>query len=463
MADAMREPSAEPPRERFSFRAFRAALSGLTAQGRSVIAAGIVVVVFSPVLGEKELVQVAVLLISVPLLAAIATMRMRAPLRARRATTTRRIAVGQSATVHLAVEALRETNRSARLEERVPPELDPTPHRPNGRGAPTRPHPDADGPRFILGPLPEGGEGELEYHITPRQRGHYLVGPLAIALGDPFGMCTVPHPISGAQHVIVTPAVTPLPPNALIDGRADTGADRGRQPGGHSDDATVRAYQHGDEPRRVHWRSTARTGELMVRSQEHPRHATATVLLDTRAGAHVGSGADGSFEWAVSAAASVVRYLAAKGLLVTLRTDTGAGVSPAELDSQLAKAMDFLAGVTTSNHTDLTGFDQADLGHGVVVGIFGALTDADVHTLRRRAFGGGERPGVALALTIDPARWSTATTLSIMVPQHEFGGGGQQIPGWHTAVARQSGGQDLAQLWRTLGVTPIGSAAGAPR
>ena len=62
------------------------------------------------------------------------------------------------------------------------------------------------------------------------------------------------------------------------------------------DDVIPRAYRDGDELRRVHWRSTARYGELMVRREEQRWRNRATVLLDSRSISHMGTGAGSSFE-----------------------------------------------------------------------------------------------------------------------------------------------------------------------
>src|SRR3712207_8466628 len=84
----------------------------------------------------------------------------------------------------------------------------------------------------------------------------------------------------------------------------------------------TRAYRHGDDLRKVHWRATARSGELMVRLEERPWKAQATLLLDTRSRAHLivrptpagrrAATATGpetpppdSLEWLVEAAASI--------------------------------------------------------------------------------------------------------------------------------------------------------------
>ena len=87
-----------------------------------------------------------------------------------------------------------------------------------------------------------------------------------------------------------------------------------------------RGYRHGDDLRRVHWRSTARYGELMVRREEQPHRARCTVLLDTRRDAYFGAGPDSAFEWAVSGAASVATHMLERGYAVRLLTDTGTSV-----------------------------------------------------------------------------------------------------------------------------------------
>ena len=106
------------------------------------------------------------------------------------------------------------------------------------------------------------------------------------------------------------------------------------------DDVSTREYRHGDDLRKVHWRATARTGELMVRLEERPWRAQATLLLDTRARAHLlgpaararsaGSGPPGddcpppdSLEWLIEAAASIGTTLARRGAVLRTVTDAG--------------------------------------------------------------------------------------------------------------------------------------------
>ena len=92
---------------------------------------------------------------------------------------------------------------------------------------------------------------------------------------------------------------------------------------GSAEDVTVREYRRGDDLRRVHWRSSARVGELMVRREEQPWQSRATLFLDNRTRAHRGQGIASSLEAAVSAAASIAVHLSQRGFTVRLVTATG--------------------------------------------------------------------------------------------------------------------------------------------
>ena len=83
----------------------------------------------------------------------------------------------------------------------------------------------------------------------------------------------------------------PLGPGGPAGGHGGGGEGARRSIAVHGeDDVSTREYRHGDDLRKVHWRATARTGELMVRLEERPWRAQATLLLDTRARAHLLAG-----------------------------------------------------------------------------------------------------------------------------------------------------------------------------
>ena len=143
-------------------------------------------------------------------------------------------------------------------------------------------------------------------------------------MADAFGLVRLGRLVALPGTLVVPPAITPLPWTAFggtwlkADGsRASTAAAAGE------DDVVPRAYRDGDELRRVHWRSSARYGELMVRREEQRWRNRATLFLDTRGGAHAGRGPSSSFEYAVSAAASIGVHLAREGISGDFVTDAG--------------------------------------------------------------------------------------------------------------------------------------------
>src|SRR3712207_7374202 len=118
----------------------------------------------------------------------------------------------------------------------------------------------------------------------------------------------------------------------------------------------TREYRYGDDLRMVHWRATARTGELMVRLEERPWRAAASMFLDTRVDAHLLGGRTGgpggdpaappdTLEWVVEAAASIGVHLLRRGAGLRVVTDSGeltpslgrGTLGPEELLEQLAE------------------------------------------------------------------------------------------------------------------------------
>ena len=285
----------------------RSWLAAFTTRGTSFLAAGIAAAVAGLFLGERDLVSVGVLLVVLPLFSALAAGRARYRLSCHRSVTPARVAAGQTAQVRLRLENVSRLPTGLLLaEDTVPYALG------------TR-------PRYVLNGIERGGTRELSYPLRSDLRGKFEIGPLEIRIADAFGLVELGRSFSSRTAFVVTPKVVPLP-RAVVsgswlgdgDGRARTASAAGE------DDVVPRAYRDGDELRRVHWRSTARYGALMVRREEQQWRNRVLLLLDTRRGAHVGTGATSSFEFAVSAAASIGVHLAREGLDGQLITDTGA-------------------------------------------------------------------------------------------------------------------------------------------
>ena len=137
--------------------------------------------------------------------------------------------------------------------------------------------------RFLVPPLAPGETADAAYRLPTTRRGIYTVGPLTLSVHDAFGVVECGLTLAGDDRFVVYPRVEdvlPLPGAASREARMGS-MQASRVPVG-LDFFGLREYEVGDDLRRVHWRSTARTGELMLRQDEMPWEARSTILLDTR-------------------------------------------------------------------------------------------------------------------------------------------------------------------------------------
>jgi uncharacterized protein (DUF58 family) len=406
-------------------RGLATAVGGLTTRGRWFLSAGLLLTGFSLELGERDLLRVGLLLAILPLAAAALVARTRYRLLCARTLEPGRIAAGGTSTVTLRLENV------GRLLSCV---LMVTDEVPTALGA---------GPRFVLDRIASGAGRALAYPLTGQGRGRYPVGPLTVRLSDPFGLCELSRSFRGRDDLVVTPAVEDLPwLRRAGTAMSAAGVIRSAAMAG-DDDAAPRAYRHGDDLRRVHWRSTARTGDLMVRREETPRSSRATVLLDTRRASWAGSGPSPSFEWAVRAAASVATALGRSGHHVRLIFD--AGQETTAPPGGTALLLDELAEVTTSDAVSLArAVAPARRGApaGTTVAVVGAMTARDAAELSRA------RPvtGIGVAVIVDVASWDdggnatpTAEAAAVRGTLHRAG--------W--TVIEAGHGDTLAGVWPT--------------
>jgi uncharacterized protein (DUF58 family) len=149
--------------------------------------------------------------------------------------------------------------------------------------------------------LPGTGTRTVHYPVPTRRRGALPLGPITVDRLDPLRLLRRPQPYGSAETLWVHPRVhvtTPLPVGVVLDheGRLADSAPRGTVTF-----SSLREYVPGDDPRQIHWRSTARTGKLIVREHVDTSEPTVTVVLDTRPSVLSGE----AFEAAVEVAASV--------------------------------------------------------------------------------------------------------------------------------------------------------------
>ncbi|HEU4349245.1 MAG TPA: DUF58 domain-containing protein [Actinoplanes sp.] len=365
----------------------REAMRGLTTRGRSFLAAAAASGVSAFILGERDLLRVAILLAALPLLAAAYVGRSRYKMACTRSLEPARAPVGSSARVILRLQNLsRLPTGTLLLEDRLPYAL-------------------GSRPRVVLERLGPHQASSVAYTVRADVRGRYPVGPLVIRLTDPFGLCELIRSFPSVDRLIVIPQVVPLPTIRLAGEYAGTGDSRARSVAVHGeDDAATREYRRGDDLRRVHWRSTARTGELMVRREEQPWESRVTVVLDTRAYAHRGEGPAASFEWAVSAAASIAVHLRHAGYKLRLVTGDGTDVNATEVGGD-SIVLDTLADVKPSPSADISVLVEhvrRRSDGGLIIGLFGNLSVAEAEVLSGLRGNGA----TCIGLVIDSTTWT---------------------------------------------------------
>lgn len=397
----------------------------MTARGKGFFGAGVVVGLCGLVLGLHDLTKIGVLLALLPALALLLARRDH-ELEVTRTVEPTRTTIDGHADVTVRVRSTgRLPTPLLRGEERLAPAL-------------------GDRPHLLIAPLEGGGVREVGYRVRSHVRGRHEIGPLTFALADPFGLVTRAVTVPGRTSLLVLPRVLALTPvrGAPAGGGGETSA-ASRVSLQGEDDVGVREYRIGDDLRRIHWRSTARTGETMVRQDEQPSRRRALVLLDDRAGAHAGTGDGGSFEWSVTAVASIVTLLLSERFEVhlCLASDEAGAVRPVE---SLDHALDELAAVEPRPTTDPRGLvesldDFMQHGGGLVVAVVGDLGHdiADLCTARSRH---------GLALVVDrggfggPDGEGSATGTARVLA----------AGGWRTEVVRP--GADLQELWARVTV-----------
>src|SRR3954454_1331216 len=236
--------------------------------------------------------RIAVLMIALPRVSAWVVARTRYRLSSTRHLSAARTPAGQESAVTLRLENISRLPTGLLLvEDRVPYVL-------------------GSRPRFVLDRIEPRGRSEVTYLVRSDVRGRYQLGPLALRPTHPLGMCELQRSFSAKDTLIVTPPVHQLPSAQLAGEWTGSGESRARSvASAGEDDAATREYHQGDDLRRVHWRSTARLGQLMVRREEQPWQSRAALLLDCRGSAHHGDGPLSSIEWAISAAASIGPHL----------------------------------------------------------------------------------------------------------------------------------------------------------
>ncbi|EWT03206.1 membrane protein [Intrasporangium oryzae NRRL B-24470] len=413
----------------------RSLRSVLTTRGRAFVGAGVTLALAGVIFGFRDLTRFGVLLIGLPVISAVLVRTRRTRMRIERHTSPDRVGVGQEAHVALSFENVSSTTTPLFLaEERLDYVL-------------------GDRPRFVVGRIPPGRVRTIDYAVRSHLRGRHHLGPLGVQVQDPFGLANRNAVLEGTAELVVLPAVVPLASHRQPSSGMGSEGEQAHLIALHGeDDVTIREYRDGDDLRRIHWPATARTGDLMVRQEDRPAQRRAIVMLDPRVTAHGGRGAGGSFEWCVSAVASIAVHLCEGGYAVHLVCADTVESSRAAETMSAGEILDVLA---VTGQDSSIGIDEilrasqaiASSG-GFVVALLGPsdrkVTDR-VASLRQ--------PGTTgLALVVDALAFGDAPHADEVEPHVEA----LRYAGWRAlAVGRETA---IPQAWGALTAATVGGS-----
>ncbi|MEX1280145.1 MAG: DUF58 domain-containing protein [Acidimicrobiia bacterium] len=266
----------------------------------------------------------------------------------------------------------------------------------------------------------------VPYRLVARRRGIFSIGPAALTVQDPLGLASVTRVAGPRDTLVVHPRLEPMRGVPVVRGR-DPSTDAVHPEfasRGGEDFYTIREYRQGDDLRRVHWPTTARIGELMIRQLETPWQSRGLVLLDTRAQVY---DEEAAFETAVRGAASIFDHLRRAGFELDLLA--GSTRVRASDPGARSRAMEVLAGVTPNPALDVLAVAsrlRAGLGGGALIVITGT---ADDRLLRAARLLASDHASVAVA----------AVTRAPI--------GAAAVPGTRTSVAAIAPDEPWAVTW----------------
>jgi uncharacterized protein (DUF58 family) len=406
----------------------------LTPRGRILGLTGLAVVLVAMATGQRDVMRLGLLLALLPLIAAILVARARLRMSCERAVEPPQVPLGSPMKGQLILgQDGRLPAGILLLEDGVPREL-------------------GSRPRLVVDKADLSWRRVVEYPMLGRVRGRFRTGPLMVRTTDPFGLVQLDRQFTATTEVMVTPEVVPLPLIRTAGGGGSAGEARPHRVGVvGQDDVLVREYRQGDDVRRIHWRSTARWGELMVRREEQAWDPTASVVLDSRASAHAGRGMRSSIEWAISAAASIGIHVLDDGFGIEIYEAEG----PLHISGTMGQHSSASSELVVSRLTDLRPRATRTMHYAVesatidrpgqlVVAIMGRMTAQDANTMlrlrRNRAQG--------LAILLDVDSFADQRGSEQQRAGHELAGRILRDNQWR--VIDVTRGMGVAQAWAAL-------------
>lgn len=341
-----------------------------TRAGIGLIITAVVCVVAGRVLGLLELYVLAAMGAAALVYAALYTSTVRLDLAVGRTATPARLRAGSPARIDLVLQ-----NKARRRT----PLISAHDSVQGSRGA-----------ALLLAPIRSGQDARIAYRLPTSRRGAIKVGPLDLTLGDPLGLTQARLRAAEVTNLMVHAKLIELRPLVAIAGHDPTAELQPIRSLAIAGDEffALRPYVVGDELKRVNWRASARTDDLVVRQEERPKTGRVTVILDRRREVYDEEG----FERAVSAALSALHSGFRGGDALRFLTTAGPALTDIRSRNDLDAVDEQLALIATTESASLvrTLEEQSRMGRGgtLVVVTGGVVKHLDVVVARaRRTFG----------------------------------------------------------------------------
>ncbi|MBE7549704.1 MAG: DUF58 domain-containing protein [Anaerolineales bacterium] len=170
---------------------------------------------------------------------------------------------------------------------------------------------------FFIPALFAGQASSLTYQTSGDRRGVYTFAPIGLGSRGPFGLFQTRRTLAVPGEILIYPAYYPLKRLRLFEKR-EFAEQSALRLGGGSQVIGTREYRPGDSLRQIHWRSTARTGQLIVKEFNDDEQQAFTVVLDLQADITPNQGKFSPFETAIRLAASFGYYATRKNIPLRL-------------------------------------------------------------------------------------------------------------------------------------------------
>jgi uncharacterized protein (DUF58 family) len=262
-------------------------------------------------------------------------------------------------------------------------------------------HPALEPAALFCEALERGRTASGQHARRVLRRGVFSGGQVQLTSAWPFGAVQARRTLDVSSDVVVVPRAPTLRSFPLAHAGTDAETAIPTPSNGPGDQfAGVREYRAGDDVRRVHWRSTARRGHLVVREDARAPTTPVAIVL---AGADRGEPPDSAFEALVTAAASIALHALARGCDLDLLRPGPEGNAIRLHTSDRADVLAWLAAAEPVD-TPLAGLAQDAVAAAPGGSVVLCLPDAgraasDLPHARRRAARAGSKPVVVVAAT----------------------------------------------------------------